>query len=310
MDPMGMKPSNDSNDSNPICQLQSESDMLFFRLRNASTKDVQIAWLQNTRMWDDMDTMWMEDCLNMFEVHESALAASNRRNPGPQASRGLVLRLVQQPYPHRIRIIGPQSPSAELRLAELNRKLCPHAATTTINNYPQINTLSIYFNINTRKMHLHSDFKFYLGLSIELCTSQVWYSKYACLKERTQEICPYPVQIISTYPSSLPFFPRKCRKMPQPHGVSRSIFHDACLLFIDLSFSHCKKADRFRSCQYVACHQQTPPGTVKDACICLLTFYMLLFSWRIRIAILTQWCIMVSALIQKSKSDINKHSQL
>jgi hypothetical protein len=154
-------------------------------------------------------------------------------------------------------------------------------------------------------MHLHSDFKFYLGLSIELCTSQVWYSKYACLKERTQEICPYPVQIISTYPSSLPFFPRKCRKMPQPHGVSRSIFHDACLFFIDLSFSHCKKADRFRSCQYVACHQQTPPGTVKDACICLLTFYMLLFSWRIRIAILTQLCIMLWLLWSKSQKVIS-----
>lgn len=115
------------------------------------------------------------------------------------------------------------------------------------------------------------------------------------------------------YKSSLPIRPlyhsfranaERCLSRSQPHGVSRSILHDACLFFIDLSFSHCKKADRFRSCQYVACHQQTPPGTVKDACICLLTFYMLLFSWRIRIAILTQSCIMLWLLWSKSQKVI------
>jgi len=32
-------------------------------------------------MWDDMDTMWMEDCLNMFELHESALATGGIQAP-------------------------------------------------------------------------------------------------------------------------------------------------------------------------------------------------------------------------------------
>ena len=41
----------------------------------------------------------------LFEhVWTAWISTSNRRNPGPQASRGLVLRLVQQPYPHTIRI--------------------------------------------------------------------------------------------------------------------------------------------------------------------------------------------------------------
>ena len=77
-------------------------------------------------------------------------------------------------------------------------------------------------------------------------------------------------------------------------------------LVVPYSMMHASSSQtyRFRSCQYVACHQQTPPGTVKDACICLLTFYMLLFSWRIRIAILTQSCIMLWLLWSKSQQVI------